>query len=91
MKARHYLPRANILYPLAEGSAHGRAELEGVAPDLNHVVDEGAHPGHGECRGKEGDVTKLDQHLQVVVKCILKNNSSAIKLSEVLLLIIIKQ
>ena len=44
------------------------AELEGVAPDLDQVVEEGAEGGQRVGRGEEGHVAKLDKHFQVVVE-----------------------
>jgi hypothetical protein len=39
------LPAANVGYPLWKGSLVDEAELEGVAADLNEVVEEGAEAG----------------------------------------------
>ena len=56
---------------LGERSLVDKAELEGVAPDLDHVVEEGAQASQGVGRAEQGHVAKLDEHLEVVVKCSL--------------------
>ena len=63
-----YLPGTNALYCLTKRTLHGAAQLEGIAADLDDVVDECTHGGHGEGGGEQGHVAKLDQHLQVVLE-----------------------
>jgi len=66
-----HLPLPDALDPLAEGTLEPRAELEGVAADLDDVVHQGAHGGQGEGGGEEHHVAELDEHLLVVLEGVL--------------------
>ena len=65
------LPYPYGLHPLAKWSLQGHAEFEGIASDLNDVVEEGTEGCQRKGRGEEGHVAELDEHLQVVLVGIL--------------------
>ena len=71
------LPGPDTLDPLREGPLVDVAQLEGVTPDLDEVVEERAEAGQGVGGAEEGDVAKLDEHLEVVVKGSLVLGSAA--------------
>lgn len=73
-----HLPLADALDALAEGSLQPRAELEGVAADLDDVVDQGAHGGQREGRGEEHHVAELDEHLLVVLEGVLRGGNRGV-------------
>ena len=62
------LPGPDALDPLREWPLVDVAQLEGVAPDLDEVVEEGAEAGQGVGGAEESDIAELDEHLEVVVK-----------------------
>ena len=62
------LPRSNVVDPLPERPLMDVAQLEGVSPDLDEVVEEGAHPGQRVRGGEQSHVAELDEHLKVVLK-----------------------
>jgi hypothetical protein len=57
-----YLPRADVRDPLTEGPLKREAQFEGIAADLDEVVDESTDRRHGERRREENHVTQLDKH-----------------------------
>lgn len=65
------LPLSNVLHPLSEGSLQASTELQGVAADLDYVVDKSAHGRQGKCRREEHHIAKLNEHFLVVLKCVL--------------------
>ena len=65
------LPRSDVRDALPEGSLVDEAELEGVAADLDEVVDEGAEGGERVSRREERHVSELDEHLEVVLESAL--------------------
>lgn len=65
------LPLADALHPDPKGSLQTSAELEGIAADLDDVVNESAHGSQREGRGEEHHVAKLDKHLLVVLEGVL--------------------
>ena len=56
------------------------AKFECVASNLDKVVEEGAEASEGVGRAEEGDVTKLDEHLEVVIEGPLVFRSAAFHL-----------
>lgn len=66
-----HLPLADALHSVAEGSLQTSAQFEGVAADLNDVVDERAHSRQREGRGEQHHVAELDKHLLVVLEGVL--------------------
>jgi hypothetical protein len=62
------LPGPDALDPLWEGPLVQVAQLEGVAPDLYEVVEEGTAAGQGVGRAEQGDIAELDEHLEKVVE-----------------------
>ena len=70
------LPLADALHPLAEGPLQAAAELEGVAADLDDVVDERAQSGQREGRGEQHHVAELDEHLLVVPERVLRGGGN---------------
>ena len=60
------LPRTDAAHALTERALARLAQLERVAADLEDVVGEGTQRGERKGRREEGDVTELDEHLQVV-------------------------
>lgn len=80
-QVKRYLPDADVFYSLAKRSLERHAELESIAPDLNDVVEQSAHSGHWKSRGKQSHVTKLYQHLQIILKSVfvLQNNKRELK------------
>ena len=56
------------------------AEFEGVAPDLDQVVEEGAHSRQGVGGAEQGHVPELDEHLEVVIECSLVLRSRTLHL-----------
>lgn len=66
------LPLANALHPDPKGSLQASAQLEGIAADLDDVVNECAHGRQREGRGEEHHVAKLDKHLLVVLESVLE-------------------
>ena len=65
------LPDAHTLYALSKRTLEGGAQFEGVAANLDDVVEEPAHGGHGEGGREERHVPELNEHLQVVLKRVL--------------------
>ena len=65
------LPLSDVLHSLSEGSLEAGTELQGIAADLNDVVDKSAHGRQGKRRREEHHVAKLNKHLLVVLKRIL--------------------
>lgn len=65
------LPLADVLHPLPKRSLKAGAELQGVAADLDDVVDESTHGRQRKRRGEEHHVAKLDKHFLVVLKGVL--------------------
>lgn len=66
------LPLADALHPEPEGTLQASAQLEGIAADLDDVVNECTHGRQGEGRGEEHHVAELDEHLLVVLEGVLK-------------------
>lgn len=66
-----HLPLPDALDPLPEGTLEPRAQLEGIAPDLDDVVHQGAHGSQGKGGGEEHHVAELDEHLLVVLEGVL--------------------
>lgn len=66
------LPLADALHSDSKGPLQTSAELEGIAADLNDVVNESAHGSQRESRGEEHHVAKLDKHLLVVLEGVLR-------------------
>lgn len=67
------LPLANALHPDPKGSLEASAQLEGIAADLDDVVNERTHGRQREGRGEEHHVAKLDKHLLVVLEGVLRD------------------
>lgn len=65
------LPLADVLHPLTKGPLQASAQLQGVAADLDDVVDKSAHGRQRERRGEEHHISKLDEHLLIVLKRVL--------------------
>lgn len=65
------LPLADALHPDPKGPLQTSAELEGIAADLDDVVNESTHGSQREGRGEEHHVAKLDKHLLVVLEGVL--------------------
>lgn len=70
------LPLSDVLHPQSEGSLQAGAELQGVAADLDDVVDKGTHGRQGERWREEHHVAKLYEHFLVVLKRTLGTNVS---------------
>lgn len=68
---RSDLPLADALHPDPKGPLQTSAELEGIAADLDYVVNESTHGSQREGRGEEHHVAKLDKHLLVVLEGVL--------------------
>lgn len=66
------LPLADALHPDPEGPLQASAQLEGIAADLDDVVNERAHGRQRESRGEEHHVAELDKHLLVVLEGVLR-------------------
>ncbi len=64
-----YLPDPYALHPFPERPLEYSAEFERVTADLDHVVEQGTQSGQRERGREQRHVTKLDEHLQVVIKC----------------------
>src|SRR6218665_179786 len=65
-----YLPNADIFNPLAKRSLERHAKFERITSYFDDVVEQGAHCGHWKGRRKQRNVTKLNQHLQIIFICI---------------------
>ena len=65
------LPLANVFHSLAERPLQTSAELQSITADLNDVVDKSTQGCQGKCRGKQDNVSKLDEHLLVILKGVL--------------------
>lgn len=71
-KTKHTdLPLSDVLHPLSEGSLQAGTELQGIAADLDDVVDKRAHGCQGKRGGEEHHVAKLNEHFLVVLKRVL--------------------
>lgn len=66
------LPLADALHPDPKGPLQASAQLEGIAADLDDVVNECTHGRQGEGRGEEHHVAELDKHLLVVLEGVLR-------------------
>ena len=71
-KSLSYLPCAYICSSLSEGSLAYPAQLEGIAADLNYIVDESEDSGQRKDSREEKDVAELEEELKVVIKCSLE-------------------
>lgn len=65
------LPLPNVLYSLSERPLKAGAQFQGITADLNDVVDESTHGRQGKRRGEKHHIAKLDEHLLVVLQCVL--------------------
>ena len=65
------LPDPDVFHSDSKGSLIRAAQFEGIAPDLDQVVEQGTDCSQWKGRGEESDVAKLDAHLQVVLKGIV--------------------
>lgn len=70
------LPLADVLHPLTKGPLQAGAQLQGVTADLDDVVDKSTHGRQGERRGEENHISKLDEHLLIVLKGVLQKSIS---------------
>lgn len=66
------LPLADALHPDPKGPLQASAQLEGIAADLDDVINECAHGSQREGRGEEHHVAELDKHLLVVLEGVLR-------------------
>lgn len=66
------LPLADALHPDPKGPLQASAQLEGIAADLDDVVNECAHGSQRERRGEQHHVAELDKHLLVVLEGVLR-------------------
>ncbi len=73
-----YLPNTNSGSSLSEWPLEIGYKLEGVATNLQNVVQEGQQTANWEGAGEHAHETELDEHLQVVLGSIviLKKNKS---------------
>ena len=62
------LPDSNVFHSDSKGSLIRVAQFEGIATDLDQVVEQSTHCSQWKGRGEESDVAKLDAHFQVVLK-----------------------
>lgn len=65
------LPLSDVLHPLSKGSLQASTELQGVAADLDDVVDKSTHGRQGKRRGEEHHIAKLNEHFLVILKRVL--------------------
>lgn len=73
------LPLADALHPDPKGPLQASAQLEGIAADLDDVVNERAHGRQREGRGEEHHVAELDKHLLVVLEGVLTEAAGEIE------------
>lgn len=66
---------ADVLHPLSKGSLQASAELQGVAADLDNVVDKSAHGRQGKRRGEEHHIAELDEHFLVILERVLSDSN----------------
>ena len=65
------LPDSNVFHSDSKGSLIRVAQFEGIATDLDQIVEQSTHCSQWKGRGEESDVAKLDAHFQVVLKGIV--------------------
>lgn len=65
------LPLSNVLHSLSERPLKASAEFQGITADLDYVVDKSTHGRQGKRRGEKHHIAKLNEHLLVVLKCVL--------------------
>lgn len=67
----HYLPCSNVFYFLTKRSPEVGAQFESIAADFDDVVQQSTQGSQWESRREENDITKLNEHLQVIFEGIL--------------------
>lgn len=65
------LPLADVLHPLSKGPLQASAELQGVAADLDDVVDKSAHGRQRKRGGEEHHISELNEHLLIILERVL--------------------
>ena len=62
------LPASNVLDSLREGSLVDETQFESITANLNQIVEESTETSKRISRTEQCDVTKLYEHLQVIIK-----------------------
>lgn len=69
------LPLSYVLHPLPKRSLQTGTELQSIAAYFDDVVDKGAHGRQRKRRREKHHIAKLNEHLLVVLKCVLSGSS----------------